>query len=947
MSHDDSAFDSIFDRARSIASPQERAAFLARACGEDVALRQRVEKLVAAHFAAGSFLEEPVSPSDALTAGVAPGEAPMTSEAGDRIGPYRLVQKLGEGGMGAVWVAEQSEPKRRVALKLIKPGMDSAQVLRRFEAERQALALMEHDNVAKVFDGGTTEQGRPYFVMELVKGVPITKYCDELHLPIEERLELFIPVCRAIQHAHQRGIIHRDVKPSNVLVAIQDGKPVPKVIDFGVAKALHRKLTDESMYTEVGQLVGTLEYVSPEQAELSALDVDTRTDVYALGALLYELLTGSTPLDRERLRSAAIGEVLRIIREEEPAKPSTRLTDSKELLAGLATQRRADPARLVKQVRGELDWVVMRCLEKDRTRRYESASALARDVERHLKDEPVEACPPSAGYRLGKFARKHRAALTTAAAFVLLLVTAAVLSSTLAFQAKAAEARARSAQEDAEEKAGRAAEAEKLASARLKEVTTQKDRSERAEKTAAQEAALARAISDYLRLDLLALADPQQQGRKDLQLREVLDRAAASVGSRLDKQPVAEAAVRHLIGDAYLGLGEYKLAQEHLERARDLRRKELGDEHPDTLRTLARLGDLYAHLGLMPQSQQTLETALATARRVLGDEHPVTLECRHRLGMALLEDGDWKKAEEHLGEAVAGYGRSLGEEHPDTLDVLGYLTCLEIYQGKYDDAQKHCRKGLDAASRIAPDRQKYLEGHFLFRRAMLRAAQAQTSKNRNDVLESYAAADNDFDKAHKLWSGIFGSDHYYPTNVKLHQALAWHDEGRVDREKNWDGRERAGAQLKECLEAYRKKLPAGHPTIAFTRAWYADNLLARGKWDEAEAEAKEMLASAKQRTADAPHAIAAYVLGASQVGRKRYDAEPERRLVAAFEALRNNKLASNQGYVLAEICKALAMLHDGRHGNLRKDRSPEATKWSQEQKKHGPGRYKVIVGGGK
>ncbi len=338
-----------------------------------------------------------------------PDDDPVAGTPEVRIGPYKLLQKLGEGGMGTVWVAEQTEPvRRRVALKVIKAGMDSEQVLHRFEAERQALALMDHRSIATVLDAGTSETGRPYFVMELVKGVPITKYCDELKAPIRERLKLFAAVCHAIQHAHQKGIIHRDIKPANVLVSIQDGDPVPKVIDFGVAKALHQELADHPSHTEVGELVGTLEYMSPEQAELSALDIDTRADVYALGVMLYVLLAGSTPLDAKRLRSAPLTERIRVIREEDPPKPSVRLTQSGEALAGLAARRHVDPARLTRELRGELDWIVMKALEKDRARRYEAASALARDVERYLQHEPVEACPPSTRYRLGKFLRRHR-----------------------------------------------------------------------------------------------------------------------------------------------------------------------------------------------------------------------------------------------------------------------------------------------------------------------------------------------------------------------------------------------------------------------------------------------------------------------------------------------------------------------------------------------------------
>ncbi|MDB5348927.1 MAG: pknB 8 [Planctomycetota bacterium] len=313
--------------------------------------------------------------------------------------------------MGIVFLAEQERPLRRtVALKVIKPGMDTEQIVARFEAERQALALMDHPSIAKVLDAGATESGRPYFVMELVKGVPITEYCDTVHLTPRERLELFIPVCEAVQHAHQKGIIHRDIKPSNVLVAMQDGRPVPKVIDFGIAKAVDQKLTERSLFTQHGMIVGTLEYVSPEQAQLSAMDVDTRTDVYALGVVLDELLTGTSPLERSRLRGAAYSEILRRIREEEPPTPSTRLSESREGLPSVAANRRVEPARLTKLVRGELDWIVMKALEKDRTRRYEMASRFARDIRRHLDGDAVEASPPSAMYRIGKFAQAPRGA---------------------------------------------------------------------------------------------------------------------------------------------------------------------------------------------------------------------------------------------------------------------------------------------------------------------------------------------------------------------------------------------------------------------------------------------------------------------------------------------------------------------------------------------------------
>ncbi|MCU0880486.1 MAG: tetratricopeptide repeat protein, partial [Pirellulaceae bacterium] len=342
------------------------------------------------------------------------------------IGPYKLLEQIGEGGMGVVYMAEQIEPvERQVAMKIIKPGMDSRQVIARFEAEEQALAMMDHPNIAKVFEGGTTDSGQPYFVMELIQGIPITRYCDEHHLTPRQRLDLFVPVCHAVQHAHQKGIIHRDIKPSNVLVAEYDDRPVPKIIDFGVAKATEQRLTERTVFTPFGQVVGTLEYMSPEQAGLNQLDIDTRSDIYSLGVLLYELLTGERPFDRQRLRSAAFDEMLRIIREEEPPKPSTRLSTS-ESLPSIAANRHTEPKKLSTLVRGELDWIVMKALEKDRTRRYETANGFANDIQRYLNDEPVLACPPSAAYRLKKFARRNKATLTIVSVAALVLVAVAI-----------------------------------------------------------------------------------------------------------------------------------------------------------------------------------------------------------------------------------------------------------------------------------------------------------------------------------------------------------------------------------------------------------------------------------------------------------------------------------------------------------------------------------------
>ncbi len=403
--------------------PAQWDALLDEACGNDADLRRQVAALVQAHAKGEGILDR--NPAGQAQTGAF---EPVDQRPGTVIGPYKLLQQIGEGGMGTVFMAEQTRPvQRKVALKVIKPGMDSRQVIARFEAERQALAMMDHVNIARVLDAGATDTGRPYFVMELVHGVPITKYCDDNHLTPRERLELFVPVCQAIQHAHQKGIIHRDIKPSNVMITLYDGKPVAKVIDFGVSKATEQKLTERTLFTQYGTMIGTLEYMSPEQAEMSALGVDTRSDIYSLGVLLYELLTGGTPLRRKQIKEAALGEILRLIREEEAPKPSTRLSDSGEALASISAQRRTEPAKLSKLMRGELDWIVLKALEKDRNRRYETASGFGADLQRYLADEPVLACPPSAGYRARKFARRHKAALIVAGlagcVMFLLLVT--------------------------------------------------------------------------------------------------------------------------------------------------------------------------------------------------------------------------------------------------------------------------------------------------------------------------------------------------------------------------------------------------------------------------------------------------------------------------------------------------------------------------------------------
>ncbi len=449
------AEETIFEAALAL-PPGQRGAYLDKECGNDAQLRQRVEGLLAAHGKAGEFMAEPAASPPGGTVRIA---VPLTEKAGDKIGHYKLLQEIGEGGCGVVYMAEQQEPiRRKVAFKVIKLGMDTKAVIARFEAERQALALMDHPNIARVLDAGATDTGRPYFVMELVRGIQITEYCDQNNLPTDARLNLFIQVCHAIQHAHQKGIIHRDIKPSNILVTVNDGVPVPKVIDFGIVKATGgQQLTDKTLFTAFEQFIGTPAYMSPEQAEMTSLDIDTRSDIYALGVLLYELLTGHTPFDPKTLLSAGLDEMRRIIREQEPVRPSTRLSSlGAAEQTTVAKRRQSEPPKLIHQVRGDLDWIVMKCLEKDRTRRYETANGLAMDVEHYLNHQPVTAVAPSTLYRAGKFARRHKVGLAMATAFVLLLAAGAVVSTWQAVRATRAEATEKVQRRRAEQERSRA-----------------------------------------------------------------------------------------------------------------------------------------------------------------------------------------------------------------------------------------------------------------------------------------------------------------------------------------------------------------------------------------------------------------------------------------------------------------------------------------------------------
>jgi serine/threonine protein kinase/Tfp pilus assembly protein PilF len=716
----DPRVNEVFLMAIEAASTEERAAVLDRECQGDPELRRKVEALLQAHDRAGSFLEEAApglaEPDPAATLagtetragnGTSPGGTsagfqmdtqleqaarvaarPVPEGPGSRIGPYKLLQKIGEGGMGSVYMAEQEVPvRRRVALKIIKPGMDSEQVIRRFEAERQALALMDHPGIARVLDAGATESGRPYFVMELVNGVPITEYCDRQRLGPRERLELFTHVCAAVQHAHQKGIIHRDLKPSNVLVTLIDGKPVPKVIDFGVAKAIDQRLTERTLFTQFGGIVGTLEYMSPEQAALSGVDIDTRSDIYSLGVLIYELLTGTTPLVRERLQESAYLEILRRIREEEPPPPSSRLSESGETLPSISAQRRTEPERLRRLVRGELDWIVMKALDKDRSRRYETASGLARDIERYLGDEPVEAGPPSARYRLGKLLRKHRGLVATTAAFAGLLLMGALVSTYLAVRSTRAEQAARDA-------AIQAQEAEKRA-------TDQRDKARAAE-------AEARAVSEFLQNDLLAQAGSRAQASRggsppdpDVRVRTLLDRAAGKIESRFTDQPLVEASTRAIIGRTYRDLGLYAEAVPHLKRSIELYQGARGEADPATLRAMEQLAWSDQALNRFAEAEALTRRLLDQVRRQKGPEHEDTLGPTNDLAVLFIRQGKYAEGEALLLQCYQVRLRISSEEHPQSLELMNNLGLLRRLQGRNEEARELLERCLEIRRRVS------------------------------------------------------------------------------------------------------------------------------------------------------------------------------------------------------------------------------------------------------
>ena len=809
------------------------------------------------------------------------------TSAGADIGPYHLLQSIGRGGMGEVWLAEQKEPvHRRVAIKLIKAGMDTREVVARFEIERQALAMMDHPAIAKVFDAGSTSQGRPYFVMEYVTGIPITSYCDQHKLTTRQRLELFVRVCEGVQHAHQKAIIHRDLKPSNILVSEVDGKPLPRIIDFGVAKAASQRLTAETMFTRAGDIVGTPGYMSPEQADLTGVDVDTRTDVYSLGVVLYELLVGALPLEFKNL---TFEEVLRRLREEEAPRPSTRLRTLGEQSSVTAQNRGTDPAKLTRQLRGDVDLITLKALEKDRSVRYTSAADLAADIRRHLKDEPILARPKSASYQLQKFARRHKALATGVAAVFAVLIAGIIVST---------------------REATRARRAEQLA-------TTERNRAVAEKQRADAESATAKAVNEFLQNDLLAQASANVQAQPDtkpdpdLKVRTVLDRAAARIAGKFDRQPLVEASIRQTIGNAYRDLGLYPEAQRHMERALDLRHRFLGEGHPDTLDSMNDLAELYfEHQGKPAQAEPLLTKALEVRRHVLGEEHLDTLTSASNLGALYRYQGKYAQAEPLFTKVLEVRRRVLGEEHPQTLDGMDDLARLYHYQGRYSQAEPLFIKLLEVRRRVLgeahpdtlsaenslallyQDQGKYAMAEPLFRN-VVDASRRVLGQEHPDTLTDIAnlgrlyGAQGKYAQAEPLLTNVLEVRRRVLGELDPDTLISMNNLAALYREEGKYSQ--AEPLFSNVVDAWRRVLGQEHPNTLIGMSNLALIYLNEGKYAQAEPLLREALKSYQKIMPNTwGLSNCQSMLGASLAGEKRYE-EAEALLLSGYEGMLQQK----------------------------------------------------------
>jgi len=866
----------LFQQALGLPDDQ-RADFLDQQCGSDQGLRERLETLLRHDGAAETgFLAG--RGEGAATDTLLPLEGPGAS-----IGPYKLRTRIGAGGFGEVYLAEQTEPVRRnVALKLIKPGMDTRQVIARFEAERQALAMMDHPNIAKVFEAGATQRGRPYFVMEHVPGVPITEYCDAERLDTGERLHLLIQVCDAVQHAHQKGIIHRDLKPSNLLVELVDARPIPKIIDFGIAKATGPTLTERTLFTEPGQLIGTPEYMSPEQAEMSGIGVDSRTDIYSLGVVLYELLTGLPPFDPQTLRGKGVGEIRRIIREVDPPAPSTRVSTFRPRqpesepeaqapgpsrsvegpLAGarapeqpsvqdIARNRRTDPRTLRRALKDDLDWITMKAMEKERARRYASASEFAADLRHHLNHQPVLAGPPSAAYRMSKFVRRHRTGVAAAVVIALVLLSATGVS--IGFALSEADQR-----RIAEHATGRAQENLALAEQRADEATEARDNLQTV--VDFQSSLLGDIDAELMGLGIFADlrdgireslaaegATPEEIGAAitsfnaslnrvnatDLALEvvdeHVLVRAVETIEQDFADQPVVEAALRQTVGNTYLELGLYPQAMPQMERALALRREVLGDDDPETLKSIDNMGGLFLQMGRLAEAEPYGREALDGMRRVLGDDHPDTLASINNMGGLLKLMGKLTEAEPYHREALEGRRRVLGDDHSETLESLNNMGGLLHAMGELQRAEPYYRDALLHNRRVLGNDHRHTLASISNMGALLH------SMGKLDEAETYHR------EALEGSRRVLGDDHPNTLGSIVNMGYLLQSMGRL---------REAQPYLREALEGCRRVLGDDHPNTLITINQMALLLDSMGNVTEAESYYLEALAGSRRVQGD-------------------------------------------------------------------------------------------------
>jgi serine/threonine protein kinase/tetratricopeptide (TPR) repeat protein len=778
----------------------ERAAYLERACGGDMELRRAVEALLQEHRLVGDFLEK--SPHGLWTK--AKAKIVGAEEPGDRIGGYKLLQQIGEGGCGVVFMAEQTAPvHRKVALKIIKPGMDSKSVIARFEAERQALALMDHPNIAKIFDAGASQSGRPYFVMELVRGVKITEYCDQHSFTTEDRLKLFIQVCQAVQHAHQKGIIHRDIKPSNILVtATSTGEPLPVVIDFGIAKATNnQELTDKTLFTAFEMLIGTPAYMSPEQAALSSVDVDTRTDIYSLGVLLYELLTDSTPFDTGELLKVGLDEIRRVIREQEPVWPSTRLARMTGAdLTTVAQRRKAEPTRLIRTVSGDLDWIVMKALEKDRTRRYETAYGMALDVKHYLANEPVSARPPGRLYKFRKTVLRHKLLFVAGSVITAFLVAGLVIVS-------AALAKEREARREAD--------------AALHQAEADKTRAETAAVKSIQ-------VTQFLEDMLQGVGPSYARGRDTAMLQEILDQSARRVGNDLTNQPEVEAELRSRIGQLYREIGKYPESEQMQRAALAINQKLYGAGSAESAASFYDLGLVFWKEGKLADAEKAHREALTIRRQLFGTNNADTARSLNALASIYTDENRFTEAEPMIREALAIRHSLFKGDNLEVADSLNSLGLMLVGQGRFAETEVTVRE------LVAMRRQ--LSGNDIDLAVALKVlAQAEGFDGKLD--EEEASYNEAFAIEHKL----LPEDHPYVVKSIANLGEIMRVRGKLPE---------AHAVLKAAISIQSKLFGEDFPDTLSSLGSLAQILEAEGNWKEAEAVNRGALALWRHRAGD-------------------------------------------------------------------------------------------------